>query len=198
MAFKKTLGAAGVTHPSQAEAKLSFPLYAIGILSSETFYPQPFADVGGEAFRAKRDFRDSFIPAISIEVKSGSLNGLRSCATAANALAKFEQSYADGYIKPEHYDFRKLEASWSASVSKFKLVQWQEAAAGRIVIMVFDKKPPLETFNRLEKSKVLWCVYGDESWLAFVQFRLRARLGMRSSYIIKGHLLESHGGIVLH
>ena len=197
MAFKKTIGAAGVTHPSEAEAKLSFPLFNLGILSSETFYPEPFADGEGELFRAKSDFRDSYVPDISIETKSGSLNGLRSCASAANALAKFEQSYADGFIKPEHYDFKKLEASWSASVSKFKLVQNQEAAAGRIAIMVYDKKPPAATFNRLEKSKVLWCIFGDSDWLTFQQFRLRARLGIRSTYDIKGHLLQSHGGALL-
>ena len=198
MAFKSTIGAAGITHPSQAEAKLSFPLYAIGILSSETFYPQEFDDGAGAAFPAKRDFRDSFIPAISIEVKSGSLNGLRSCATAANALAKVEKDYAEGFIHSDYIDYRRLAASWSASVTKFKLVQWQEAAAGRIVIMVFDKKPPLETFNRLEKSKVLWCVHGDSDWSKFLSFRTCAKYGFRSDYIVKGHLLQSHGGIVLH
>ena len=91
MAFKKTIGAAGITHLSEAEANLSFPLYALGILSSETFYPEPFADGEVEAFRAKRDFLDKYIPDISYETKTGSLNGLRSCATAANALAKVER-----------------------------------------------------------------------------------------------------------
>ena len=64
--------------------------------------------------------------------------------------------------------------------------------------MVYDKKPPTKTLPRLEKSKVLWCIHGDSDWLTFLQFRLRARLGMRSSYIIKGHLLQSHGGALLH
>ena len=125
MSFKQTIGAAGITHPSEAEAKLSFPLFNLGILSSETFYPEPFADGEGHPFRAKSDFRDSYVEDIRIETKSGSLNGLRSCATASNALAKFEQSYACGYIKDKDKDYLKLMASWSASVSKFKLVQWQ-------------------------------------------------------------------------
>ena len=198
MAFKSTIGAAGVLHPSIAEAKLSFPLHTLGLLSSETFYPEPFTDGEGEGFRAKRDFRDSYIPDISIEVKSGSLNGLRSCATAANALAKVENEYAGGFISSDHIDYRRLAASWSASVTKFKLVQLQEAAAGRVVIMVYDKKPPLETLTRLEKSKVLWCVYGDSDWLAFNQFRLHARFGIQSSFIIKGHHLHANGGAVLH
>ena len=194
MSFKPTIGAAGIAHPSEAEAKLSFPLYALGILSSETFYPEPFADGAGESFRAKRDFKDIRVPDISYETKSGSLSGLRSCASAAAALARVHQSYADGYIKPEHYDFRKLEASWSASVPKFKCVQYQTAAAGRIVVMIYDKKPPAETLKRLDTAKVFWVVHGDTDWLTFLQFRLRARLGMRSSYVIKGHLFQSLGG----
>ena len=198
MAFKKTIGAAGITHPSEAEAKLSFPLYALGIISSETFYPQPFADGEGKLFNAKRDFRDSYTPDISIETKSGSLNGLRSCATAANALAKVEKEYAQGFIRSDHIDYRRLAASWSASVTKFKLVQNQEAAAGRIVIMVYDKKPPVETLTRLEKSKVFWCIHGDTDRRAFMQFRTWAKLGIRSDYTIKGHQFTSHGGTVLH
>ena len=198
MAFKKTVGAAGIIHPSQAEAKLSFPFFDLGILSSETFYPDPFADGKGKLFRAKRDFQDKWIPAISIETKSGSLNSLSSCASAANALAKVENEYADGFISSDHIDYRRLAASWSASVTKFKLVQLQEAAAGRVVIMVYDKKPPLKTLPRLERPKVLWCVYGDSDWLAFNQFRLHARFGIQSSFIIKGHHLHANGGATLH
>ena len=123
MAFKATIGAAGIIHPSQAEAKLSFPLYTLGLLSSETFYPEPFADSEGELFRAKRDFRDKYTPDISVETKSGNLNGLSSLASAANALAKVEKEYAGGFIKSDHIDYRRLAASWSASVTKFKLVQ---------------------------------------------------------------------------
>ena len=198
MAFKPTIGAAGITHPSQVEARLSFPLFNLGILSSETFYPQPFTDGEGEGFRAKRDSRDKYVPDISYEIKSGSLNGLRSCATAAKALARVEKDYADGFIRSDHIDYRRLAASWSASVTKFKLVQLQEAAAGRVVIMVYDAKPPLETLTRLEKSKLLWCVYGDSDWLAFNQFRLHARFGIQSSFIIKDHHLHANGGAVLH
>ena len=198
MAFKPTIGAAGIIHPSQAEAKLSFPLYTLGLLSSETFYPEPFADSEGELFRAKRDFRDKYTPDISVETKSGNLNGLSSLASAVNALAKVEKEYAGGFIKSDHIDYRRLAASWSASVTKFKLVQCQEAEAGRVVIMVYDKKPPLKTLPRLKRSKVLWCVYGDPDWLAFNQFRLHARLGIQSSVIIKGHHLHANGGATLH
>lgn len=126
------------------------------------------------------------------------MNGLSSCASAANALAKVEKEYAEGFIKHEHYDYRKLVAGWSASVTKFKIVQLQEASAGRVVLMVYDKKPPAKTLPRLEKSKVLWCVYGDSDWLIFNQFRLHARIGIQSSFIIKGHHLHSHGGAPLH
>lgn len=199
MAFKPTIGAAGITHPSQAEARLSFPLFNLGILSSETFYPELFTDGEGEAFRAKRDFRDKYIPDISYETKTGCLNGLRSCATAANALAKVEKEYTEGFISSDHIDYRRLAASWSASVSKFKLVQNQEAAAGRVAIMVYDKKPPPKTLARLDRSKVLWCVHGDSDWLTFNQFRLHARLGVQSSFIVKGHYLHLNGGaVVLH
>ena len=58
MAFKKTVGAAGIIHPSIAEAKLSFPFFDLGILSHEQFYPESFADGDGQLFRAKSDFRD--------------------------------------------------------------------------------------------------------------------------------------------
>ena len=194
MIFKRTPGAAGNIHPSEAEAKLSFPFFNLGILSNESFYPEPFADGEGATFPAKRDFMDSYVEAIAIETKSGSMNGLKTCGTAANAMARFYKSYADGFVSEDDYDFLKLMASWSASVPKFKCVQLQEAAAGRVVILVFGAKPPPETFNRLEKAKVLWCIFGDANWYTFNQFRLHARLGIQSTFTIKGHILEANGG----
>ena len=194
MAFKKTVGAQGIVHLSEAEALLSFPLFSQGIVSDESFYPASFSDGKGGSFRAKKDFSDKHLSDISYEVKSGSLNGLSTCAAAANAMAIYEQELAAGYIKNKDKDYRRLMASWSASPTKFKCVQYQEAAAGRIVLMVYDKKPPPKTLSRLERSKVLWCVHGDDHWYRFLQFRLRARLGVRSSCLIKGHLLETNGG----
>ncbi|MDO8774309.1 MAG: hypothetical protein Q7K57_37470 [Burkholderiaceae bacterium] len=198
MSFKPTVGAQGVTHPSEAEALLSFPLFALGIVSHEAFYPEPFVDGEGELFRAKSDFRDSFLPDISYETKSGSLNGKKSCATAAKALANVHQQYAAGWIKEDDYDYRKLDASWSASVPKFKFVQYQTAEAGRIVVMVYDKKPPPDTLKRLDSAKVFWVVHGDEYWKAFLSFRTLAKHGFRSAFTIKGHGFTSHGGLLLH
>ena len=198
MAFKKTVGANGIMHPSQAEAKLSFPFFDLGILSHEQFYPESFADGDGQLLRAESDFRDRYVNEICIETKSGSLNSLSSCGYAAAAMARFNTAHANGGISTKDRDYLKLMASWSASVTKFKLVQLQEAAAGRVVIMVYDKKPPPKTLPRLERSKVLWCVYGDSDWLAFNQFRLHARFGIQSSFIIKGHHLHANGEATLH
>lgn len=194
MSFKQTIGYANIVHPSVAEAKLSFKFAPLGILSSETFYPATFTDSKNQSFRAKRDFIDSYTPEISIETKSGTLNGLSCCVMADRALARLEKAYAKGDISEDHYDYKKILCSWSASVTKFKLVQNQEALANRLVIMVYDHKPSPVTFARLQKSKVLWCVWKDATWHAFQQFRLRVRLGIRSSCLINGHLLESHGG----
>ena len=194
MAFKPNIGANGVIHPSEVEGLLSFPLLDVGFASHEAFYPDRFITDKGETFRAKTDFKDIRIEGISLETKGGSLNGLTSRASAANALARVDQDYANGYIKEEDIDYRRLMVSWSASVYKFKYVQLQEAAAGRIVLMVFNKKPPPVTFKRLEKSKVMWCVHGDADWQTFLQFRLHARIGARSTFIIKGNLLHANGG----
>ena len=87
MTFKSTVGAAGITYRSIAEAAISFPLYDLGIVSRDDYYPQSFVDGEGTAFKAMSDF---YCPVTNIffEFKSGYLNGIKSKSTADNNLGK--------------------------------------------------------------------------------------------------------------
>jgi hypothetical protein len=124
--FKQTIGAAGITYRSEAEAAMSFNLHPLGIVSHDDFYPQTFHDSGGDDFRAMSDFLCSYT-GIYFEFKSGLMNGIRTKANADRAMERYEQALASGYISGKDKDFKKLEASWSASVQKFKAVQQQTA-----------------------------------------------------------------------
>ena len=193
--FKQTIGAAGITYRSEAEATISFKLYELGIVSHDVLYPQTFHDSEAKPFRAMSDFMCPYT-GIYIEFKSGFMNGLKTKAYADKAMARFNRNCASGYIKAEDEDFKKLEASWSDSVKKFKAVQYQTAEAGRCVVLIFDGKPDTETEKRLNTAKVFWCVYGDEHFCKFMSFRTLAKNGFRTQFEIKGHLFRSHGGLV--
>lgn len=195
--FKQTIGAAGITYRSEAEAAISFQLAEHGIVSHDAYYPQTFTDTNGDVFQAMSDFLCPYT-GIWFEFKSGFMNGLKTKATADSAMARFEQSLASGYIKARDRDYKKLEASWSASVKKFKAVQEQVAEAGRCVVLIFDAKPDEDTIKRLNTAKVFWCIYGDEHFSKFMSFRTCAKNGFRSRFEIKGHLFESHGGVEIH
>ena len=195
--FKPAIGAAGVAYRSKPEAALSFPLFDLGIVSRDAYYPQSFVDDDGVSFQAMSDF---CCPATGIffEFKCGYLNGLKSCEKANNAKQRFNQTKLDGYVHSGNAAIKTLECSWSASVPKFRMVQNQEAAAGRCVVMVFDRLPDEKTVGRLTRAQVFWCIFGDDDWKAFMQFRTWAKLGFRSDYTIKGHSFKSHGGALLH
>lgn len=195
--FKPVIGAAGITYRSKPEAAISFPLFDLGIVSRDDYYPQCFVDDDGATFQAMSDFHCQYTN-IFFEFKSGYLNGLKSCEKANNAKQRFDQARADGYINSGNAAIKTLECSWSASVPKFRMVQEQTAAAGGVVVMVFDRLPDEKTVGRLTRAKVFWCIFGDDDWKAFMQFRTWAKLGIRSDYTIKGHNFQSHGGIVLH
>lgn len=192
--FKPTIGAADITYRSQAEAKISYMLYKLGFVSHDTFYPWPFVDSNGEQTRAKSDFICP-ITGIYLETKTGYMNGLKTKASADNAMARFNAKLAEGYINASNYNHQLLQASWSDSVQKFKAVQYQSADRGRCVALIFDTKPDEETVKRLERAKVFWCVYGDEYFRRFMSFRTLAKHGFRAEYTIKGHVFKSHGGI---
>jgi hypothetical protein len=196
-AFNPAIGAAGITYRSEAEAAISFPLYNLGIVSHDDYYPQSFTDDDGASFNAMSDF---FCPLTGIffEFKNGYLNGLKSKANADRAILAFNKAKASGYINKRNEALKTLMAAWSASVPKFRMVQEQTAAAGGVVVMVFDCLPDADTVGRLTRAKVFWCVFGDEAWRAFISFRTLAKNGFRSIYTIKGHQFTSHGGILLH
>lgn len=63
--------------------------------------------------------------------------------------------------------------------------------------MVFDRLSGEMTVGSLIRANVFLCIYGDSDWLTFQQFRFRARLGIKSTYDIKGHLLQLHVGALL-
>lgn len=195
--FKQTIGAAGITYRSEAEAAISFRLLELGIVSHDAYYPQTFTDSDGQEFAAMSDFICPFT-GIYIEFKSGFMNGLGTKAFADNAMARFNKDWARGFIKPENRNFRELQASWSDSVKKFKAVQYQTAEAGRCVVLIFDKMPDEATVKRLNTAKVFWCVYNDADFKAFKSFRICAKNGFRARYEIKGHIFESRGGVNIH
>lgn len=195
--FKQTIGAAGITYRSQAEAFISFKLLEHGFVSHDAYFPHPFTDSEDADFRAKSDFICP-ITGIYVETKSGHMNGLKTKANADAAMVRFNRDLALGYINQRNHNKKLLDASWSDSVAKFKAVQEQTAEAGRCVVLIFDAKPDEATIGRLKRYQVFWCVYGDEHFRAFMSFRTLAKRGFRSRYEIKGHLFESHGGINIH
>jgi hypothetical protein len=195
--FKQTIGAAGVIHPSEAEAAMSFKLHPLGIVSHDEFFPHPFTDAEGEPFNAKSDFMCQYT-GIWFEFKSGHMNGIKTKANADKAMARFNYAKAEGRITKRNHDIKLLEASWSDSVQKFKAVQQQTAEAGRCVVLVFDGKPDAATVKRLNTAKVFWCVYGDAHYRTFMFFRKLAKHGISSEFRIKGHEFRSHGGLNIH
>ena len=192
--FIPTTGASGAIHRSKAEAAMSHRLLPLGIVAHDAYYPQPFLDAEGIAFNAMSDF---LCPSTGIyfESKSGSMNGIKSKTYADKAMSRFEADLARGFIHKWNHDKKKLDASWSASVPKFKAVQYQLAEAGGCVVLVFDMKPDADTIRRLDRAKVFWCVVGDECFRKFMSFRTLARFGIRADYTINGHGFEAHGGI---
>ena len=194
MTFKSTQGAAGITYRSIAEAAISFPLYDLGIVSRDDYYPQSFVDSEGTAFNAMSDF---YCPITNIffEFKNGFLNGIKSKATADSNLAALNKSDSMGYITKKNRNIRTLEAAWSASVPKFCMVQDQLAVSGNCAVMVYDVLPDAATQGRLRRSGAFWCVFGDITWRAFQQFRTLAKYGFRTEFNINGHQFESNGGI---
>lgn len=195
--FKPTIGAAGITYRSEAEAAISFKLLAYGIVSCDEFYPHTFTDTNDEDFHAMSDFQCPYT-GIWFEFKSGHVNGLKTKANADKAMSRFSRDLADGFITKRNHNKKLLDASWSDSAAKFKAVQEQTAEAGRCIVLIFDAKPDQATIGRLERSKVFWCIYGDEYFRQFMSFRNLAKRGFRASYEIKGHLFESHGGVGIH
>ena len=194
-AFKLHLGAQGIYYRSAPEAKISFPLFDIGINSHDVLYPQSFVDDEGTAFNAMSDFLCVYT-GIFFEFKNGMLNGLKTKTFADNAMRAFNKQKARGWITKKNEALKTLIASWSASATKFRLVQEQLAASGQCSVMVYDQLPDEDTIGRITRSKVFWCVYGDETWRAFMSFRTLARYGFKSDYEINGHIFQSHGGIV--
>lgn len=192
--FKQTIGAADITYRSQSEARISFLLAEYGIISHDAYYPQTFCDSEDTEFRAKSDFRCPYT-GIYFESKTGYMNGLRTKSNADKAMCRFNDQYAAGYITQKNCSYKKLDASWSASVQKFKYVQYQLAEAGSCVVLIFEGKPDSDTIGRLERAKVFWCVYGDEYFRRFMSFRTLAKYGFRAEYTIKGHIFKSRGGI---
>ena len=194
MTFKSTIGAAGITYRSIAEAAISFPLYDLGIVSRDAYYPHCFVDDEGTSFKAMSDF---YCPITNIffEFKNGYLNGIKSKATADNNLAAFNKADALGFITKKNRNIMTLKAAWSASVPKFCMVQNQLADSGHCVVMVYDVLPDDKTQGRLSRSGAFWCVLGDTTWRAFQQFRTLAKYGFRSEFNINGHQFKSHGGI---
>lgn len=190
--FVPTPGAEGVTHRSAAEAAMSFKLSPLGIVARDQLYPFSFIDTEGIPFNAMSDF---YCPATGIfwEFKSGSMNGLKTKASADKALARFNADKAAGFITARNHAKKLLDASWSASVPKFKAVQYQAAEAGRCVVLIFDKKPNAETEGRLDRSKVFWCVYGDRDFRTLMAFRAFARGGWPVSCALKGHVFKAPG-----
>lgn len=195
--FKPTLGAAGITYRSIAEAAISFPFYDLGIVSCDAYYPQSFVDDEGTSFEAMSDFYCP-LTGIYFEFKNGFQNGIKTKATAIKKKAAFHKADALGYITKDNRAISILEAAWSASVPKFCMVQNQLAASGHCAVMVYDTLPGADTQGRLRRSGAFWCVFGDTTWRAFQQFRTLAKLGFRSEFIINGHTFTSHGGLVLH
>lgn len=193
--FKQTPGVAGILFRSIPEAKISYPFSDLGIVSRDAYYPQSFVDDFGVSFEAMTDFQCSYT-GMFFEFKSGYLNGLKSCDSAQKAKRRFNQAKLDGYIHTGNAAIKSLECSWSASVPKFRMVQEQTAAAGGVVVMVFDKLPDEKTVGRLTRSKAFWCVFGDATWRAFMSFRICAKYGWRSEFNINGHIFTSAGGIL--
>ena len=197
MSFKKTIGAAGITYRSISEAAISFPFYNLGIVSRDAYYPHAFVDDEGTSFEAMSDFYCP-LTGIFFEFKNGFQNGIKTKASANKALAAFNKADARGFITKKNRAIKTLEAAWSASVQKFRMVQNQLAASGHCTVMVYDTLPDEKTIGRLTRTQAFWCIFGDTDWRAFMQFRTCAKLGIRSDYTIKGHQFTSHGGIVLH
>jgi len=193
-AFKSTIGAQGITYRSIAEAAISFPLFDLGIVSRDAYYPHPFVDDEGTTFDAMSDFYCP-LTGIFFEFKNGFQNGIKTKATANNKLAAFHKADALGFITKKNRAISILESAWSSSVQKFRLVQTQLAATGHCVVMIYDTLPDADTQARLRRTKAFWCVFGDDDWRAFQQFRTLARLGFRTEYNIKGHGFKSHGGL---
>lgn len=195
--FKQVIGAAGIAYRSAPEAALSFPLYDLGIVSRDDYYPQAFTDDEGTPFEAMSDFHCP-LTGIFFEFKNGYLNGLKSKSNADKAMAVFRKAKAEGYIHKGNEALKSLMASWSASVPKFRMVQEQLAASGHCAVMVFNQLPDDQTVGRLSRSGAFWCVFGDDDWQAFQSFRTLAKHGFRSAFTIKGHGFTSHGGLLLH
>lgn len=193
--FEPTTGAAGLIYRSAAESTISYKLIELGIVSHDTYYPQTFTDSNETEFRAMSDFKCPYT-GIYFEAKSGHMNGLKSKASAESAMHRFNDALAKGYINKHNYNYKKLDVSWSNSVQKFKAVQDQLAKSGNCAVLLFDKAPDTDTISRLDRAKVFWCVCGDEAYKAFMSFRTLVKCGLRSKYIIKGHIFESHGGII--
>lgn len=196
-AFKPTIGAQGILYRSIAEAAISFPLYNLGIVSRDAYYPTCFVDDEGTTFDAMSDFYCP-ITGIFFEFKNGFLNGIKSKANANKAKAAFNKADALGYITKKNRAIETLKAAWSASVPKFRMVQDQLAASGHCAVMVYDALPDAATQGRLRRSNAFWCVFGDPTWQAFQQFRTLARHGFRTEFDINGHQFTSHGGLLLH
>lgn len=195
--FKQTIGAAGITYRSEAEAAMSFKLHPLGIVSHDEFYPQTFHDSEDQPFSAMSDFLCPYT-GIYFEFKSGHMNGLKTKTFADRAMARFNEAKAEGRITKRNHAIKLLEASWSDSVQKFKAVQEQTAEAGRCVVLIFDGKPDNATIGRLDRALVFWCVYGDKDYRTFMFFRKLAKHGISSEFTIKGHLFRSHGGVNIH
>ena len=193
-AFKLHPGANGILYRSAPEAKISFPLFDLGINSHDILYPQSFVDDEGTTFNAMSDFLCDYT-GIYFEFKNGKLNGIKSKANAVKATAAFNLAKANGYINKRNEAVKTIESSWSASATKFRLVQTQLAASGSVVVMIYDKKPEPKTLGRLSRSKAFWCVFGDADWRCFMQFRTLAKLGFSTEFNIKGHQFTSGGGL---
>lgn len=188
--FKPTVGAQGIVYRSIPEAAISYPLHSLGVVSCDAYYPLSFVDDEGTPFEAMLDFHCIYT-GVFFEFKNGPLNGLKSKANAVRAKADFDKAKAGGYISKHNEALKTLQASWSASVPKFRMVQEQLAAAGHCVVMVYDTLPDAATVSRLTRSGAFWCVFGDADWRAFMSFRTLAKHGFQSEYNIKGHNFKS-------
>jgi hypothetical protein len=165
-AQRNYIGSTGATHLSQAEASVSFKVLPMGIVPDDSFFPVTFTDSEGTSFPARMDYRHE-ASGYCFEYKPGSMNGIRTKASADRQREDFDAAHRQGFVQPQHYLYRLNEAAWSNSIMKQAIVQKTLGAGMFALLLAEEPDPTTREGRRVLRSGVFYRTERNISGFAF-------------------------------
>jgi hypothetical protein len=178
------IGATGEAHLSAAEAEVSYQLLPLGIVPDASYFPVTFTDAEGQAFTARSDFSHE-ATGFYFEYKPGSVNGIKTKASADRQRADLESAVRQGFVRPEHYLYKLNQVAWSNSIKKQGIVQ-QALGANHFALLLAEEPDPETTDGRrVIRSGIFYRTEANIGVFAF--FLKLAAMGLDVGFSGPGH-----------